>query len=177
MNPAPVYPLAAGQAVAQTPNGLGYSTRYANAQDAPRLMALMRQLAEFEGYADRMTVTENDLIERGLGTPSLGQFSAIVAQSDLGELWGYAVVYSIPFTYDLQPTLVLKEFLVTESARGIGVGRSLFQHVTAHAQVNHCRLLKWDVLPSNERAKAFYRSCGGADNVDWENWVLPASQL
>jgi GNAT superfamily N-acetyltransferase/ketosteroid isomerase-like protein len=152
--------------------GVGYSTRYANAQDAPHLMALMHQLAEFEGYADRMTVTENDLIERGLGAQSLGHFSAIVAQSDLGELWGYAVVYSIPFTYDLRPTLVLKEFLVTESARGTGVGRNLFRHVVDHAKAHHCRLLKWDVLPNNERAKAFYRSCGGEHDVDWDNWIM-----
>lgn len=159
-------------APAQSPSGVGYSTRYANDQDAPRLMSLMHQLAVFEGYADRMTVTQDDLIERGLGTQSLGQFSAIVAQSDLGELWGYAVVYSIPFTYDLQPTLVLKELLVTESARGMGVGRSLFESVVSHARVNQCRLLKWDVLPSNERAKAFYRNCGGLHDADWENWIM-----
>ncbi len=172
MPPTTVQPVATVESAVQIPIGVGYSTRYAAAQDAPRLMALMRQLAAFEGYADRMTVTENDLIERGLGTPSLGQFCAIVAQSDLGELWGYAVVYAIPFTYDLQPTLVLKEFLVTEPARGMGVGRSLFERVVAHARTNQCRLLKWDVLPSNERAKAFYRSCGGAHDVDWQNWIL-----
>jgi ketosteroid isomerase-like protein len=97
--------------------GVGYITRYADADDAAGLLLLMKQLAVFEGYANNFRVTEKDLLERGLAHNSAGQFTAVVAQSDLGELWGYAVVYSIPFTFDLAPTLVLKELLVTETAR------------------------------------------------------------
>jgi ketosteroid isomerase-like protein/ribosomal protein S18 acetylase RimI-like enzyme len=153
--------------------GVGYITRYADADDAAGLLLLMKQLAVFEGYANNFRVTEKDLLERGLAHNSAGQFTAVVAQSDLGELWGYAVVYSIPFTFDLAPTLVLKELLVTETARGVGVGNSLMEYVIAHASASQCRLLKWDVLPSNDRAKTFYSKWGGAHNVAWENWILP----
>jgi ribosomal protein S18 acetylase RimI-like enzyme len=135
-------------------------------------MLLMRQLAELEGYADRLTVTEKGLSERGLDTNGLGEFIAIVAQSDWSDLWGYAVVYLIPFTYDLKPTLVLKELLVIESARGRRVGHSIMQHVVAHAKAKHCRLMKWDVLPSNVRVKNFYRRWDGIRDVSWENWIM-----
>jgi ribosomal protein S18 acetylase RimI-like enzyme/ketosteroid isomerase-like protein len=151
--------------------GVGYVTRYANADDAAALLVLMKQLAAFEGYADQFRVTENDLLARGLAHDSAGHFTAVVAQSDLGELWGYAVVYLIPFTFDLAPTLVLKELLVTETARRAGVGNSLMEYVTAHARASQCRLLKWDVLPSNDRAKSFYRKWGGKRNSAWENWI------
>jgi ribosomal protein S18 acetylase RimI-like enzyme/ketosteroid isomerase-like protein len=152
--------------------GVGYVTRYADAKDVIPLLALMRQLAVFEGYVGQFKVTEMDLLARGLAHKSTAQFTAIVAQSDLGELWGYAVVYAIPFTFDLAPTLVIKELLVAESARGAGVGNSLMEFVVAHARESHCRLVKWDVLPSNTAAKAFYTKWGGAQNAAWENWML-----
>ncbi|HET9396074.1 MAG TPA: hypothetical protein VFO36_08455, partial [Nitrospiraceae bacterium] len=86
--------------------------RYAEPADGARLLILMQQLATFEGYGDRFRVTEADLLQRGLCAADLGrqpQFTAIVAQTTAEELAGYAVVYEIPFTYDLAPTLVLKE--------------------------------------------------------------------
>jgi len=139
--------------------------------DASALLQLMKRLAVFEGYAAQFAVTERDLIERGLGAAS-AQFTAIVAEHAPGELWGYAVVCVLPFTYDLRPTLILKELFVDDAGRGRGVGAAIMAAVVAHARDLGCGRMKWDVLPGNPRAKAFYRRLGGAPDTAWEAWIL-----
>lgn len=148
-----------------------YTVRGARASDASGLLVLMRELARFEGYIGQFCVTENDLLERGLCGGPRQQFFAFVAEADNAELLGYAVVYVVPFTYDLRPNLVLKELYVSESTRGAGVGHALMAAVLAAAKELGCGRLKWDVLRGNTPAQAFYRSIGGAPDVTWENWI------
>ncbi len=149
----------------------GWVIRYATADDATSLILLMKQLAAFEGYLDQFTVTETDLLERGLNAQR-PQFTALVCQSNCGDLIGYAVVYVIPFTFDLAPTLVLKELFVAHVARSGGVGAGLMNAVINHARIEGCRLLKWEVLRSNKPAKQFYAQLGGMHDIAWENWIL-----
>jgi len=144
--------------------------RTASPADAGALLQLMKRLAVFEGYAAQFAVTEHDLIERGLGAPA-AQFTAIVAEHAPGQLRGYAVVCTLPFTYDLRPTLILKELFVDDDARGGGIGAALMAAVIAHAHGFGCGRLKWDVLPGNTRAQSFYRRHGGAPDAGWEAWI------
>jgi len=116
-------------------------------------------------------VTENDLLERGLHDESKQQFSAFVAEAGNGELLGYALVYAVPFAFDLRPNLVLKELYVRETARGVGIGHALMATVLVFANELGCGRLKWDVLPENTSAQAFYRSIGGVPNRGWESWI------
>lgn len=146
--------------------------RAALAHDVPQLLRLMHGLAEFEGYRDRFAVTETDLIERGFSREREPQFHVLVAADAGGGLCGYALTYFIPFTFDLRPTLVLKEFFVDAAQRGGGVGRKLFAAVLDFGRQSNVRLLRWQVLPTNESAKRFYRSFGGGIDADWDNWVL-----
>lgn len=148
--------------------------RRAQAGDAAPLLALMRELAAFEGYLEWFRVTEADLLARGLARPDADapEFVAFVAEHGAG-LVGYAVVVETPFTYDLRPTLTLKELYVHADARGSGAGGALFEEVLAHGRERGAGRLKWDVLPTNEPARAFYRRAGGAPDADWERWLLP----
>ena len=148
-----------------------YTVRRADRRDATALLALMRGLARFEGYLEQFRVSENDLLERGLGVESRQEFTALVAESGSGALLGHAVVYTIPFTFDLRPTLVLKELYVEHTARGLGIGHVLMAAVLAEGKAQGCARLKWDVLPGNLRAQAFYRSLGGAPDTQWQGWI------
>lgn len=145
--------------------------RRAVAADAPQLLSLMRGLARFEGYDDRFSVTVDDLLERGFSSDRPAQFTAWVAELD-GALVGHAVVYVIPFTFDLRPTVVLKELFIDEAARGRSFGHRLMSAVTEHARSLDARMVRWQVLPSNSPAKAFYRQHGADIDADWENWYL-----
>ncbi len=136
--------------------------------DVPQLIGLMRQLAVFEGYADRFAVTESDLIAQGLGeNPAFGAF---VADSPGGVLSGMAVIYTVPWTYDLAPALVLKELFVAPPFRSRGVGEKLLGAVFDHARSTGARRVSWSVLRSNPAAKRFYRRNGGMRDETWELW-------
>jgi len=150
--------------------------RLATAADADGLLVLMCKLAKFEGYADRFAVTASDLIERGLDEKGANQFTAWIADEG-GVFAGYAVVYTIPFTYDLRPTAVLKELFVDERARNAGLGTQLFAAVSDYARRQNARLLRWQVLPANEAAKGFYRREGCELETEWESWVLAVERI
>ena len=147
--------------------------RAAVPDDAAALLALMRELARFEGYDEHFTVTVADLLARGLAPAGPPQFAAFVAERPGAGPIGYAVVVETPFTFDLRPTLTLKELYVRQAHRSSGAGQALFERVLAHGRSRGAGRLKWDVLPTNEPARAFYRRCGGAPDHDWERWLLP----
>jgi GNAT superfamily N-acetyltransferase len=149
------------------------TVRTAGPADAEALLRLMGELARFEGYGAHFKVTTADLLSRGLAAAGPAQFTAFVAQRTDEELIGYAVVVETPFTFDLRPTLTLKELYVRETARGTGAGSALFERVRAHGRERGAGRLKWDVLPGNEPAKSFYRRLGGAPDHDWERWIVP----
>lgn len=45
--------------------------------DVTDVLAMMRDLAQFEGYLDRFSITEDDVVEHGLGlSPRFGIFVA-----------------------------------------------------------------------------------------------------
>ena len=148
--------------------------RRAQASDAPQLLSLMQGLARFEGYADRFAVTVDVLIERGFSPHRPPEFTAWVAELD-ASLAGYALIYVIPYTFDLRPTVVLKELFIDEAARGRNFGHGLMNAVIEHARSLNARLIRWQVLPDNEPAKRFYRQHGAAMDADWENWFIDLS--
>ena len=132
----------------------------------------MHKLAVFEGYADHFRVTREALIERGFTPHRQAEFVAWVAIDDAGVLCGYVVIYTIWFTFDLRPTIVLKELFVEESHRGQQYGRELFAVVIRHGKSSHARLLRWQVLPDNSAAQGFYQRLGGERDRGWDNWLL-----
>jgi len=146
------------------------SVRPACPADVPELLQMMRKLAAFEGYLGDFAVTEADLLQRGFPETGSPEFFAFVATDATGSLSGYAVCYTIPFTYDLRPTLVVKELFVREAYRGKGVGRRLLAEVERAARERGCGLIKWAVLPGNERAERVYRAWGGEPDMQWRYW-------
>lgn len=144
--------------------------------DVGELLELMRGLARFEGYIDDFVVTEQDLVRFGLGAEPA--FEAFVAEGSDGRgLLGMVVLYRIPWTYDLRPTLVMKELFVRDDARGRGVGQALLKRAAARAREIDCPRLIWTVLPSNTAAKRFYSAAGATQDLDWEHWQLGEAGL
>ncbi len=134
------------------------------------VLRLMRGLAVFEGYIDKFCVTEADLVEHGFSAAP--RFGVLVAERG-GRAVGIAVHYVIPWTYDLKPTLVLKELFVDETARSLGAGAALIDGLKRHAANIGAPRINWTVLATNETAKHFYRREGGSHDATWEPWTMP----
>ncbi|MCL6415025.1 GNAT family N-acetyltransferase [Aestuariirhabdus sp. Z084] len=138
--------------------------RYAQPVDNARLLQLMRQLAEFEGYLEQFAVTGPELQQRLFDRQ---EFSVLVAQAD-DQLAGMLVYYHIPFTYDLTPWIQLKELYVVDAYRSKGVGRALMRRLARECAHEGGKKIRWDVLAANEKAKGFYRSLGARPETEWE---------
>jgi diamine N-acetyltransferase len=155
----------------------GVRVRRAVAADVQPLLASMQALAVFEGYDHAFAVTADDLLERGLAGTGEPQFTALVAErSPGGPLFGHAVLLVTRFTYDLRPTLLLKELYVDAAHRRVGVAEALLQAVEAEARAIGAGRIRWQVLPGNGPAQRLYGRWGGAPDTAWESWqlVLPA---
>lgn len=150
------------------------TTRAALPADVPPLLELMRALAVFEDYIEAFSVDERELLARAFGPAAQCQ---VVAAEQGGQLAGYAVLLEIAFTFDLRPTLVLKELYVAEAYRGAGVGKALLQHCAQHAVARQAGRLKWDVLVGNKSAEAFYQRLGGKPESKWLAYQMDATAL
>lgn len=143
---------------------LSPSVREARAEDVPDLLPLMRELARFEAYLEEFAVSEAQLLASAFGPEP--QCQVFVAETS-GRLLGYAVAQEIVFTYDLRPTVRLKELYLVPDARGQGQGQRLMAAVARWAQARGAGRLKWDVLVGNRGAEHFYQRLGGRPDSKW----------
>ncbi len=143
--------------------------RHAVKEDCKALLTLMKKLAIFEDYIDDFVVTEQDLLDHGFSENQT--FIAVVAEQNK-KLQGYLVYYLIPFTYDLKPTLFIKELYVNKSSRGKSIGKELMQFTINDAKEKGCGRMKWDVLSDNIKAQLFYKNFGAKYDERWQGYVL-----
>lgn len=142
--------------------------------DVPQLLALMRELAAFEDYLADFAVDEDALHWRAFGPAA--QCRIFVAEA-AGELRGYAVALLVPFTYDLRPTVRLKELYVTAPWRSQDLGRQLLAALAQWALKQGAGRLHWDVLAGNSRAEAFYQRLGGRPVEKWIAYEMNVNAL
>lgn len=136
--------------------------------DIPNLLPLMRQLAEFEKYAEDFAVTEAVLRKQGF-QHSPPDFHCLIAEEG-GKLVGFLVYYFVQFTYRAKPNLIIKELYVPESHRSRGVGKLLVKAVAKEALAAGCGMIKWWVAKWNERGIEFYKRLGANIDSDWHEF-------
>jgi GNAT superfamily N-acetyltransferase len=133
--------------------------------DIPKLLPLMRELAEFEKYDKEFFITEEILRKQGFRhLPP--DFHCLVAEEG-GRLVGFLVYYFVPFTYRAKPNVIIKELYVTEGHRRKRVGEQLMRAIAKEAVRTGCGMIKWWVAKWNERGIGFYERLGAKVDVDW----------
>jgi GNAT superfamily N-acetyltransferase len=133
--------------------------------DIPKLLPLMRELAEFEKYISEFAVTEETLRDQGFRR-SPPDFHCLVAEEN-GTLIGMLVYYFVPFTYRAKPNLIIKELYVVDKHRSQGVGELLMKAVAKEAVQAGCGMIKWWVAKWNTRSIEFYKRLGAKIDNDW----------
>jgi GNAT superfamily N-acetyltransferase len=144
--------------------------RKATEADIPKLLPLMRELAQFEKYADAFAVTEEVLREQGFRR-SPPDFHALVAGEN-SELSGFLVYYFVPFTYRARPNVIIKELYVAEGHRGKGIGKLLMKAVAQEAEQAGCGMIKWYVAKWNQSGIEFYERLGAKIDPDWHEFQM-----
>lgn len=142
--------------------------------DLPRVLALIQELAEYERAPQEVTITLSDMQRDGFGPEPVFRF--FVAESPESGILGLALYYPAYSTWKGR-MLYLEDLVVTETARGQGIGRLLFDAVVHEARTTGAQRMKWQVLAWNEPAVGFYQKIGANLDPEWHNGNLSSAQL
>jgi ribosomal protein S18 acetylase RimI-like enzyme len=136
--------------------------------DCPRMLELVQELATYERAPMEVTVTLNHFMESGFGANPV--WWAFVAE-DEGIIKGFALYYIRYSTWKGQK-MYLEDIIVTESARGRGIGDKLMAALVADAKEKQLKGITWQVLNWNEPALNFYRKYNTRFDDEWVNGSL-----
>lgn len=142
--------------------------------DLPRVLELIKELAEYERAPHEVTNTVALMEQDGFGpNPIYGFF---VAESEKGIV-GVSIYYWRYSTWKGK-RLYLEDIVVTEAQRGKGIGKKLFDRTLQHALDENCSGIMWQVLNWNEPAINFYRKFYNPKlDGEWINCSLEREQI
>jgi GNAT superfamily N-acetyltransferase len=147
--------------------------RVGKKEDLTRTLELVRELAEYE-RAPHEVINTVELMEKdGFGpNPIFGFF--VAEEND--RIIGLSLYYWRYSTWKGK-RLYLEDIIVTESERGRGIGKLLFDRTMRHAVDENCSGMIWQVLDWNEPAINFYKKYGSKLDGGWMNASLERDQL
>jgi GNAT superfamily N-acetyltransferase len=136
--------------------------------DCPRIMDLIRELAEYEKAPEQVTVTLEHFEKSGFGQNPV--YWAFVAEEN-GTILGFALYYVRYSTWKGQ-RMYLEDLLVTKEARGKGIGSLLMDRLIVEAKEKGFSGITWQVLDWNTPAIEFYKKYNAAFDDAWINCTL-----
>jgi len=138
--------------------------RLAEKKDCPRLFELIKELAKYEKSAHEVRITLHEFEEAGFGPNPA--WSAFAAEAD-GVIHGLALFYPRYSTWTGRH-MYLEDLLVTDTMRGKGIGKLLFDRLITEATEKDYKGITWQIIAWNEPALNFYRKY----NAKFENkWI------
>ncbi|WP_353776978.1 GNAT family N-acetyltransferase [Winogradskyella sp. 3972H.M.0a.05] len=138
--------------------------RLATIEDMPRVLELIKALAEFEKEPHEAELILEDLERDGFGAQP--KFVCFVAEVD-NKVEGIALVYGRYSTWKGE-TLHLEDLIVSEERRGLGIGSLLLDEVVKYGHSLKVKRISWEVLDWNEPAIQFYENKGAKVMRDWD---------
>ncbi|KAI9710824.1 MAG: hypothetical protein M1828_002022 [Chrysothrix sp. TS-e1954] len=188
-----------------TTNGnLEPTIRHATIEDAPTILAMIKELADFERKADQVKATEasirstltfdpspsNPLPKPGFAkcfllivppsttaAPTSSLASSHVAPENVAAMALYTFNYS---TWVSQPGVYLEDLFVRPQYRRRGYAKMLFGALArASGEIaggNETRM-KWTCLKWNEGALAFYEGLGASKEDEWHGLRVEGESL
>nr|AKK31310.1 acetyltransferase-like protein [Leishmania tropica] len=150
------------------------TVRRAEREDTQRIYDLIIELAIYERAPECVVVSKAQMEEEGFGERPL--WSAFVAElqetNDVKpRVIGMALYYYRYSTWRGR-MLYLEDFVVTESHRGIGAGKMLFERVLQQAKEEGCHGMVWQALDWNAPAIDFYKKYDAEIDPGWVNCML-----
>lgn len=136
--------------------------RQATPADIPAIHSLVAELADYLGESDNFVTTpavyETDMAD--------DFFHALIAETD-GKVVGMTLYYYAYSTWKGR-MIYLEDFVLSPKYRRRGIGQQLWEALKETGRKRNCKLLKWQVINSDEAAMKFYLA---QDAIIEDNWL------
>jgi len=143
---------------------MSLTIRAATKEDVPTLLALIRELAEYEREPDAVVATEADLVRDGFGPAPAFQVLLVAWGA---EIVGFAFYFFSYSTWRGRSCLYLEDLFVRPAFRGRGCGIALMRALAREAVDRQCPRFVWQVLDWNAPSIAFYERLGAEVQRQW----------
>lgn len=153
---------------------MSLAIRAAERRDSALILALVRELADYEKLSGEVDATEQ-AIEEVLFAPSPRLYCDI-AEWD-GEPAGIAVWFLNFSTFRGRHGIYLEDLFVRPAFRGRGIGKALMTRLAQHCVAQGHARFEWAVLDWNAPSIAFYRSIGAQVMDEWKICRLSGDAL
>lgn len=137
-----------------------FSLRFATPDDAGLVLSFMKKLGTYQKMADKIIATEEGL--RTLLAQTKGE--AVFGIYD-GVVVGFVYFCQTSSAFIGQSGLYIDGFLVDDTLRSKGLGKTMMAFMSKLALERGCQRLEWGCLDWNAPTIAFYRAMG-AYSVD-----------
>ncbi|MCH6199601.1 GNAT family N-acetyltransferase [Aquiflexum sp. LQ15W] len=152
-----------------------YTIREGKIEDLPRVLELVKELALYEKAPEQVTNTLEMMQEDGFGpNPIYGLF--VAEKNSTGEIIGISIFYYRYSTWKGK-RLYLEDIVVTETERGHGAGKLLFDRTMLKCIEANCTGMMWQVLDWNTPAINFYQKYGAELDSGWINCNLQSEDI
>jgi GNAT superfamily N-acetyltransferase len=141
-----------------------FTVRPAARADVAAILAMIRELAEFEHLTHLCTATAAQLEQELFGADATAE--ALIAVSG-GEPAGYAIYFHNLSTFLGRKGLYLEDLYVRPVHRHRGCGRALLIAVARIAAERSCARFEWMALDWNTPAIDFYEKLGAEQLKEW----------
>jgi len=132
--------------------------------DVPELVAMIRELAEYEQLADQVVITEDDLAGTLFGPDAIVHDS--VVEDGNGGLAGHALWYRTFSTFLGKSGIWLEDLYIRPGHRRRGLASALLAHLREQTDGR----LEWEVLEWNAPAVDFYQRLGARPMAGWTKY-------
>jgi len=163
--------------------------RPATEADAPLILALIRELADYERLLGEVDATEDGL-RAALFGPAPRVFCDIAEWQDAPDdglagdgtpgprtAAGFALWFYNFSTFRGRHGIYLEDLFVRPAFRGRGIGRALLAGLAARCVREGLARLEWSVLDWNEPALVFYQRLGARPQSDWTVYRVTGEAL
>jgi diamine N-acetyltransferase len=138
--------------------------RRARSDEAGLVLALVRELADYEKLLHEVVASEAEIAAALFGkSPRL--FCDIAEWN--GEPAGFAAWFVNFSTFAGRHGIYLEDLFVRPALRGNGIGKALLTHLANECVTNGWSQLQWAVLDWNAPSIAFYKSLGAVMMDEW----------
>jgi len=151
-----------------------FSIRPAIENDVPVILALIKELAEYEKLSHEVSATADDINRSLFGDRPY-------AEALIGEIDGKPISFALFFynysTFLGKPGIYLEDLYVRPQHRGNGFGRKMLVHIARLVKERNWGRFEWSVLDWNTPAIRTYEKLGAEPMTEWILYRLTGDAL